>query len=308
MKYAFLGLGELGSQLAANLVKGGHQVIGYDLKQEACSALEQVGGKSASSIKEAAIGVDAVITCLASPTITRKVWDELLEAQEKNPTDYTALKGWIEMGTNEVLEIEGLAERLKTVGIATLAAPVSGGVHRAASAKIVVLAGGDKALYDTHHSALSLLGREVFFLGGIEQAATLKVVTNMLAFIHLIASGEAMMLAKKAGIDLATAFHAIKASSGTSFVHETEMQVILNGSYDIAFTLDLAVKDAQFAMIMAERYGVPLELAPLMTKLMEEAKNSYGGNAWSPKVVALLEETMQEPLRANGFPSRLDPE
>ena len=89
----------------------------------------------------------------------------------------------------------------------------------------------------------------------------IKVITNMLAFIHLVAAGEALMLAKRGGLDLTQAFNAIRASSGNSFVHETESQVILNGSYDIGFTMDLACKDLAFAMGFGREFGVPLDLA-----------------------------------------------
>lgn len=308
MIYGFIGLGELGCHLAANLAKGGHRVQGYDLKVEARQSLVASGGIAASSVLDAVKGADAVITCLASPAITAAVWQEILAAKQAQPQDYQNLSGWLEMGTNEAKEIEALAQILAAENIATLAAPVSGGVHLAASAKIIVLAGGDKALFDKHQAALGLVGREVFFLGGIEQAAVTKVVTNMLAFIHLIAAGEAMMMCKKAGVDLTTAFRAIKGSSGTSFVHETETQVILNGSYDIAFTLDLAIKDAGFALQIARRYGIPVKLAALMEQQMIEAKARYGGNAWSPKVVALLEDAMGDYLRAPGFPPRLPAE
>jgi 3-hydroxyisobutyrate dehydrogenase len=133
-----------------------------------------------------------------------------------------------------------------------------------------------------------------------------KVVTNMLAFIHLIAAGEALMLCKKGGVDLATAFRAIKASSGNSFVHETESQVILNGSYDIGFTMDLACKDSGFALDMGRRFGVPLKLAGLMEQTFIEGRAKYGGDAWSSMIVKLLEDSVGEELRAPGFPARLE--
>jgi 3-hydroxyisobutyrate dehydrogenase-like beta-hydroxyacid dehydrogenase len=149
------------------------------------------------------------------------------------------------------------------------------------------------------------MGGRVIHLGGIEQAAVTKVVTNMLAFIHLIAAGEALMLCAKAGVDLTAAFQAIAASSGNSFVHETESQVILNGSYDIGFTMDLACKDAGFAVEFGRRFGVPLRLAGVMEQVFIEGRARYGGSAWSSMIVKLLEDAVGTPLRAPGFPSRL---
>jgi 3-hydroxyisobutyrate dehydrogenase len=143
-------------------------------------------------------------------------------------------------------------------------------------------------------------------MGPLGSAAVIKVITNMLAFIHLVAAGEALMLAKRGGLDLAQVFHAIKASSGNSFVHETESQLILNGSYNINFTMDLALKDLGFATGFGREFGVPLDLAALTLKTFERAAAAYGGGAWSTMVVKLLEDALKTDLRAPGFPAELN--
>ena len=145
-----------------------------------------------------------------------------------------------------------------------------------------------------------------FLMGPIGSAAIIKVITNMLAFIHLVAAGEAMMLAKKGGLDLAQAYHAIVASSGNSFVHETETQLVLNGSYDIQFTMDLALKDLGFAVGMGKDWGVPLDIASMVNQIFIRGKSVFGGDAWSTKIVKLLEDAVGEELRAPGFPARLE--
>ena len=170
-----------------------------------------------------------------------------------------------------------------------------------------MLVGGDEALFDAHRPALQAMGGEVLYMGPLGQAAVIKVITNMLAFIHLVATGEALMLAKRGGLDLGQAFDAIRASSGNSFVHETEGQLILNGSYDIGFTMDLACKDLGFATGMGREFGVPLELAGLVEQTFIRARQQLGGSAWSTEVVKLLEQALSEPLRADGFPATLDP-
>ncbi len=187
----------------------------------------------------------------------------------------------------------------------TLEAPVTGGVHRAAAGEITVLVGGDEAAYELHLPAFRAMGGEVIHMGPLGKASVIKVITNMLAFIHLVAAGEALMLAKRGGLDLTKSFEAIRASSGNSFVHETESQVILNGSYNINFTMDLACKDSGFATQMGREFGVPLKLAGLVEQLFVEAREKYGGEAWSPKVVKLLEDALGEELRAPGFPAEL---
>ena len=152
------------------------------------------------------------------------------------------------MSTNGRDEILRLAALASDKGVETLECPVTGGVHLAAVGKITALVGGDAALYERHRPAIEAMCAKSFLMGPVGSAAVIKVITNMLAFIHLVAAGEALMLAKQGGLDLAQAFHAIVASSGNSFVHETESQLVLNGSYDIGFTMDLALKDLGFAL------------------------------------------------------------
>jgi 3-hydroxyisobutyrate dehydrogenase len=214
---------------------------------------------------------------------------------------------WIEMSTlgrDEIIRLGGVAAEQ---GVRTMELPVTGGVHLAASGNITMLAGGDKDLFDLHLPALEAMGNRIFHMGPLGNASIIKVVTNMLAFIHLKACTEALMLAKRGGLDLAQAWNAIRASSGNSFVHETEGALILNGSYDIAFSIDLALKDLGFAMKFGQEFGVPLELAALTGQTYIAAKAAFGGNAQSPMIAKLLEDQLNTTLRAEGFPARLTP-
>ena len=301
MRYGFVGLGNLGRHLAVNLTRGGFDVGVHDLQRSAADAVVAAGACWKNSIAALATVSDCLITCLPSPVATVAVLEAALPALRRGST-------WIEMSTNDFAEIETLAARAEDLGIATLACPVTGGVHRAAVGDITILVGGAQQVFAKHQPALKAMGGRVIHLGSIEQAAVTKVATNMLAFIHLIAAGEALMLCAKAGVDLRAAFDAIAASSGNSFVHETESQVILNGSYDIGFTMDLACKDAGFALEFAHRFGVPLRLAAVMEQTFIEGRAKYGGGAWSSMIVKLLEDAVGTPLRAPGFPARLGPE
>jgi 3-hydroxyisobutyrate dehydrogenase len=210
------------------------------------------------------------------------------------------------MSTNDRHELLRLAGLAAARDIATLEAPVTGGVHLAATGEITVIVAGERDVADRHMPLFEAVGRRVFYVGALGRASDLKVITNMLALTHLVACGEALMLAKQSGVDLAVAYDVIAASSGTSFVHETEGQVILNGSYDIGFTLDLALKDLGLALALGDDRGVPLDLAPLVTSRFEEARERYGGASWSPTVVRLLEEDVGVELRAPGFPPSLE--
>ena len=191
-------------------------------------------------------------------------------------------------------------------GVETMEAPVTGGVHLAAQGKITVLAGGAPELFERHRPAFQAMGDKIFHMGPLGSASIIKVITNMLAFIHLVADGEALMLAKRGGLDLRTAWEAIAASSGSSFVHETEGQLILNGSYDVAFNMDLALKDLGFAMDFGREFGVPMDLAGLTNQTFVRGKAAYGGEAQSTQIVKLLEDVLDTDLRAAGFPARLE--
>jgi 3-hydroxyisobutyrate dehydrogenase len=301
MRYGFIGLGHIGRYLAGSLQRKGFPLIVHDLRKEAAKPLLDLGAKWADCPRKLAEEVDTVITCLPSPGATQEV------LADKDGVLAGLAEGghWIEMGTLGRDEILRFAEMAKQHGVRTMESPVTGGVHLAAQGDITVLAGGDKDMFEMHLPALQAMGSRIFHMGPLGSAAVIKVITNMLAFIHLKAVGEALMLAKRGGLDLAQAYHAIAASSGNSFVHETEGQLILNGSYDIGFSMDLALKDLGFAMGFGREFGVPLELASITNQTYVLAKAAYGGKAESPMIVKLLEDALKTDLRAPGFPAKL---
>jgi 3-hydroxyisobutyrate dehydrogenase len=301
LRYGFIGLGNLGRHLAASLLRARFDLTVHDLDRQAAAELVTRGAKWGDDPQAVAEKVDAVITCLPSPDVSMRV----LAGPRGILSGLAPGGSWIEMSTNGKEEILRLAALADAHEVKTLECPVTGGVHRAAAGDITIMVGGDAELYALHRPALEAMGGEIFHVGPRGSAAVIKVITNMLAFIHLIATGEALMLAKAGGIDLAKAFHIIKASSGTSFVHETEGQLILNGSYNINFSMDLAVKDLGFALDFGKSFGVPLDLASHALQTFIRARAAYGGGAMSTQVVKLLEDAVGTELRAPGFPAEL---
>ena len=298
MHYGFIGLGNLGSELATRLAENDFSVTGFDLDTRFTDSLERAGVTFAASPQELASAVDHVITCLPSPVASAAVLDQILGAMRSDASV-------IEMSTigrDDAIRFAGLAEG---AGVGFLELPVTGGVHLAAVGELTLLAGGPASLMGLHEPALNVMGNEVIHMGPVGSASLIKVITNMLALVHLQVCGEALMLASRGGLDLATSWRAIAASSGNSFVHETEGQLILNGSYDIGFSIDLALKDLGFAKQFAEELGVPLELAAATLARFQEARDAYGGESQSPKIVKLLEDALDTPLRAPGFPAVL---
>ncbi len=299
MHYGYIGLGNLGAACAGCLLRAGFQVTVFDLNAELAAPLVAQGAVFATSAEALAGAVDHVITCLPSPAVSERVLHNILPHMAQGAS-------WVEMSTlgrEEVLRLAGVA---KDAGVRMMELPVTGGVHLAHQGKITMLAGGDKDLFDLHHGAMEAMGDRIFHMGPLGSSSIIKVITNMLAFIHLKATSEALMLAKRGGLDLAQAWHAIAASSGNSFVHETEGALILNGSYDVAFNIDLALKDLGFALGFGREFGVPLDLAAATEQTYVAAKAAYGGTAQSPMIAKLLEDLLGTDLRAAGFPARLE--
>ena len=300
-KLGFIGIGNLGMHLAGSLLRAGYALTIFDLNKTAATALLAAGARWAESPAQVAKASDTVFTCLPSS----KAVSAVLSATNGVLAGLAAGCTWIDMSTNDREETIRLAALAAAKGIAALEAPVTGGVHKAAAGDITVLVGGDQKVYEAHLPMLQAMGGEIIHMGPLGSAAVIKVITNMLAFINLVAVGEALMLAKRGGLDLAQSFHAIKASSGNSFVHETEGQLVLNGSYNINFTMDLACKDLGFATQLGRDFGVPLEVAGLVEQTFIRARSQYGGGAWSSQVVKLLEDALSTDLRAPGFPAEL---
>jgi 3-hydroxyisobutyrate dehydrogenase len=297
--YGYIGLGNLGANCAACLLEAGMQVTVFDLNPKLAERLVAKGAVLAPSAEALAASVDHVITCLPSPAVSERVLRSILSVMKAGAT-------WVEMSTLSRDDVLRLGAVSAEAGIPMMELPVTGGVHLAAQGKITMLAGGEKALFDLHLPAMQAMGDKIFHMGPLGAASIIKVITNMLAFIHLKATSEALMLAKRGGLDLAQSHAAIAASSGNSFVHETEGALILNGSYDVAFNVDLALKDLGFALGFGKEFGVPLDLASMTNQTYVAAKAAYGGEAQSPMIAKLLEDLLGTDLRADGFPARLE--
>lgn len=297
----FIGLGNLGSKLAATLVRNGRELIVHDLDETAARPLLDGGAQWASTPKELALRSDLIITCLPSPAISAQV----LEQPNGVVEGLSANKLWLEMSTTEEGEVRRLGERVTRMGAKALDAPVSGGCHRAASGNISIFVGGERAAFEQALPTLRIMGRRIIHVGPLGSASVLKVITNYLAFVHLAALSEAWIVASKAGLDPKTTYEAIKASSGNSFVHETESQVILNGSYDINFTVELALKDIGLFLDVARRHAVPTAVADTVTDLFRDTQTRYGPRALSPRIIQRLEDDCGIRVRAPGFPPQL---
>ena len=301
MKIGFIGLGNVGGKLANSLLRNKFELTVRDLDKNLTKDFKNKGAKIANSPKELAQQVDLIITCLPSP----KICAEVMEAEDGVINGLTKNKIWLEMSTTDESEIKRLGKFVREKGAIPLDGPVSGGCHRAATGNIAIFVGGERNAFEKILPALTIMGKKILHTGELGSATVLKVITNYLASTHLVALGEAWTVAKKSNLDLSKVYKGIAISSGNSFVHETESQVILNGSYNINFTMDLVLKDTGLFDNLAKKLNAPLEISPLIVKIFEDGQKKYGSRAWSSMIVKRMEDLNNIDFRADGFPDEL---
>jgi len=301
MKIGFIGLGNVGGKLAGSLLRNKFDLTVRDLDKNLTKQFENLGAKVVHSAKELAEQVDLIITCLPSP----KICAEVMEGEDGVINGLSENKIWLEMSTTDEAEIKRIGQKVLDKKASPLDGPVSGGCHRAATGNIAIFVGGERDAFENILPALTVMGRKVLHTGELGSATILKVITNYLASVHLVALGEAWTVAKKSNLDLAKAYKGIAVSSGNSFVHETESQVILNGSYNINFTMDLVLKDTGLFDDLAKKLNAPLEISPKVVEIFKDGQKKYGSRAWSSMIVKRMEDANNIDFRATGFPSEL---
>ena len=297
----FIGLGNVGGKLAGSLLRNGIDLTVRDLDPDVAQPFLDRGATWGESPKAMAEACDVIITCLPSPAASAAV----MEAENGVLAGLSAGKIWAEMSTTDEAEVTRLGAKVAAAGAAAVDCPVSGGCHRAATGNIAIFAGCDRSVFERMLPVLTVLGRRILHTGPLGSASMLKVMTNYLATANLLTLCEALVTCKATGLDLNTTYEAIRISSGNSFVHETESQVILNGSRDINFTMDLVIKDISLFQELADRAGVPLEISPLMIEIFKDGAARYGDREWSPNIIRRLEDATGLDISAPGFPDEM---
>ena len=301
MKVGFIGLGNVGGKLAGSLLRNKFDLTVRDLDENLTKPFVEQGAKFASTAKELAEKVDLIITCLPSPEIC----SEVMEGSDGILNGLSENKIWLEMSTTDEAEVKRLGQKVIEKKAIPLDGPVSGGCHRAATGNNAIFVGGERGAFNKILPALTVMGRKILHTGELGSASVLKVITNYLASVHLVALGEAWTVAKKSNLDLTKAYKGIAVSSGNSFVHETESQVILNGSYNINFTMDLVLKDTGLFDELAKKLNASLEISPKIVDIFKDGQKKYGSRAWSSMIVKRMEDINQINFRAEGFPEEL---
>ena len=301
MKIGFIGLGNVGGKLAGSLLRNNFDLTVRDLDENLTNSLKDLGAKVAKYPKELAEQSDLIITSLPSPEVSA----EVMEGEDGILNGLSENKIWLEMSTTDENEVKRLGKKVIEKKAIPMDGPVSGGCHRAATGNISIFVGGERKAFEKILPALTVMGRKILHTGELGTASVLKVITNYLASVHLVALGEAWTVAKKSNLNLAKTYKGIAISSGNSFVHETESQVILNGSYNINFTMDLVLKDTGLFDNLAKKLNAPLEISPQIVEIFKDGQKKYGSRAWSSMIVKRMEDLNNTDFRANGFPDEL---
>ena len=299
MKIGFIGLGNVGGKLSGSLIRNGLDVAVHDLNAALVATKVASGAKDGQSPALLMKTCDVVITCLPSPAASAAVLDQMLPYVKHG-------KIWMEMSTTDEAEVKRISTQVSTLGGEAVDCPVSGGCHRADTGNISIFAGCNRNTFERILPLLTTMGRRVLHTGEVGSASVLKVLTNYLATANLVSCAEALTVAKAAGMDLGVAYEAMAISSGTSFVHETESQVILNGSRNISFTMDLVAKDIGLFQEVANRAGVPLELNPLLINIFQDGIEKFGARELSPNIIKRLELVTGLDVTAPGFPEEME--
>ena len=298
MHVGFIGLGNVGGKLAGSLLRNGIKLSVYDLDNALVKKFVTRGAKDGKNPQNTMSACDVIITCLPSPDASNEVMEQMIDFVSPG-------KVWLEMSTTDEAEVRRLGALVLEKGGAAVDCPVSGGCHRADTGNISIFSGCDRSTFEYILPLLTKMGRRVLHTGELGSASILKVITNYLATANLVSCAEALTVAKGAGMDLSVAYKAFSISSGNSFVNETESQVILNGSRDISFTMDLVAKDIGLFQAVADRAKIPLELNPLLISIFADGIQRFGPRELSPNIIKRLEETTGLDVRAAGFPAQI---
>lgn len=286
MKVGFIGLGNMGNPMAANVLKAGHNLTVYDLRREVGRNLEDAGAQWAASPKDVAAQAEVVLSSLPGPPEVEAV----VLGENGVFAGLTTGATYIDMSTNSPTTMRKIAELGTARGFRVLDAPVTGGVPRARDATLTVFVGGEKADFERFQPLLSKIGKNVFHMGPIGCGNVTKLVNNMMAFINFMGACEGMAIGAKAGVDPQVLLNAIKTGSGNSLILEFGMQSFLKGETALGFATALATKDIHLAVELGKEVGVPAEVGPLAEMILTRFRDAGHGQ---DDLLALVRDFVQ---------------
>lgn len=289
MKVGFIGVGNMGGPMCRNIIRNtNHQVTVFDINPAAMEPCLALGAAAGESVAELSTYSDVIFASLPMPRHVEEV--------TLGPAGIagSARPGtvFIDLSTNSPATARRVNHGMAQNGIAMLEAPVSGGVPRATDGTIVIMVGGDHAVFEAQLPLLKSFSKEVIHVGPTGMGSVAKLCNNMLAFCNAAAAAEALMLGALAGIDLHKLYDVICNASGNSDQFRTLGQKAFTRNFKPGFALDLAHKDLRLALEMADEAGLPGMIAPQVMNLMRLARASGSGTDDSSSVLRVYEAAM----------------
>jgi len=286
MKVGFIGVGNMGGPMCRNIIRNtNHQVTAFDLNPAAIAACTALGAAAGASSAELAATSDVIFTSLPMP---RHV-EEVTLGEHGIAANARPGSVFIDLSTNSPATAKRVHDGMTAKGIAMLEAPVSGGVPRATDGTIVIMVGGDPAVFEAQLPLLKSFSKEVIHVGEIGMGSVAKLCNNMLAFCNAAAASEALMLGALAGIDLHKLYDVICNASGNSDAFRGLGRKAFARDFKPGFALDLAHKDLRLALEMQDELGLPGMIAPQVMNLMRLARAKGWGVDDSSSVLRIYE-------------------
>lgn len=297
LRLGFIGTGNMGYHMAANLLKAGFALTVFDLRREATEGLLRAGATWADGSDAVARASDIVLASLPRPSN--------VEAVALGPRGILATlrKGgiFVDLTTNAPATVRKIMAAGRGFGVDVLDSPVSGGVHGAQSRRLTLMVGGDPAVLQRCRPVLEAISDNVVYCGASGAGAVTKIVNNVISLGVSGLVGEALMLGVKAGVDLKNLTDIIaKSSGGTWRMEHSFPKFLLKGNFTPGFAIDLALKDLQLGTELARECGLTLDYLALSERQYMEAQARGWGQLHSEAVVKLLEEQAGVELRIPG--------
>lgn len=292
MRLGFIGLGSMGAAMARNLAGAGHDLTVYDLDPGRVEDLVRSGARPAVCGQDVAGEVEVLFTSLPGPRQAAAAMPSLIDALRPGAT-------WVDMTTNDRDLVLELAQRAEARHITVLDAPVTGAIDGARRGKLTIFVGGSGPVIEKIRPYLELLGR-IIVCGPLGNGTVVKLVTNQIWFINAAAIGEALVLGKKAGVELTVLWDALKNSVGDTFVVRHDVPSIFAGHYDPSFTLDLCCKDLGLIAALSQATQTQAPMTAQAKDRFEAARKAFGGDQAELLVCKLVEDASGVDLRVPG--------
>ncbi|RLI36952.1 2-hydroxy-3-oxopropionate reductase [Candidatus Bathyarchaeota archaeon] len=286
VKIGYIGLGVMGKPMAKNLLKAGHQLVVYDVVKEKVDDLVQAGAEPADNCRDAASRGDIIILMLPdSPEVEAVMLGEEGVLEGARPGSII-----IDMSSISPLVDIALEKKAREKSLKMMDAPVSGGEPGAVAGTLAIMVGGDASTFDEIKGILNVMGKSVVRVGEIGAGQFTKLANQILVAVHLQAMSEALVFAKKAGLDVQKVYDAVKGGLAGSNVLDAKVPLVLKRNYKPGFRIKLHIKDLKNALIVGRELGIPLPATALAQTFFEACDAAGRGNLDHGALITVTEE------------------